>query len=247
MVDHPENRELLAWCGEQGIASQVYEPLGSSMLTGAITRETDVEALWGGHLQEWSLFDRLFRGERFERSMTVVDGMRALGEAWGATVPQLAIAWVLAQPGVTTAIVGTTNPDHARSSAAAADLELVTKVSSRRSKRSSPSAPRSPKRRPAQSPRTARRATSTPAATTSQPASRMAAAGRRTSETTAATMRAAPSARSHGDTAGAGSTATSGRPGIAPPATSGSGVSIAARACADVTSLARTISRSTAP
>ena len=124
MVDYPENRALLAWCGGHSIASQVYEPLGSSMLTGAITRETDVEGLWGGHLQEWSLFDRLFRGELFERSMTVVDGMRELGEQWGATVPQLAIAWVLAQPGVTTTIVGTTNPDHARSSAAAADLEL---------------------------------------------------------------------------------------------------------------------------
>jgi len=126
MVDYPENRALLTWCREHGVASQVYEPLGSSMLTGAITRDTDVEELWGGHLQEWSLFDRLFRGERFERSMTVVDGMRALGEAWGATVPQLAIAWALAQPGVTTAIVGTTNPAHAASSAAAADLELST-------------------------------------------------------------------------------------------------------------------------
>jgi aryl-alcohol dehydrogenase-like predicted oxidoreductase len=120
MVDYAENRELLAWCGERGIASQVYEPLGSSMLTGAITRQ-----LWGGHLQEWSLFDRLFRGERFERSMTVVDGLRALCDEWHATVPQLAIAWVLAQPGVSTAIVGTTNPAHAASSAAAADLALT--------------------------------------------------------------------------------------------------------------------------
>lgn len=124
IVDYLEHRELLAWCGERGIAAQVYEPLGSSMLTGAITRGTDVDALWGGHLQEWSLFGRLFEGERFDRSMDVVDGLRRLGDAWGATVPQLAIAWVLAQPGVTTAIVGTTNPAHAASSAAAADLEL---------------------------------------------------------------------------------------------------------------------------
>ena len=124
MVDYLDDRELLAWCGEHGIAAQVYEPLGSSMLTGAITRETDVDALWGGHLKEWSMFGRLFEGERFDRSMDVVDGLRKLGDAWGASVPQLAIAWVLAQPGVTTAIAGTTNPEHARANAAAADLRL---------------------------------------------------------------------------------------------------------------------------
>jgi aryl-alcohol dehydrogenase-like predicted oxidoreductase len=124
MVDYMEDRELIAWCGRQGIAAQVYEPLGSSMLTGAITRDTDVDALWGGHLKEWSLFGRLFEGGRFERSMTVVDGLRQRADAWGASVPQLAIAWVLAQPGVTAAIAGTTSPDHAASNAAAGDLEL---------------------------------------------------------------------------------------------------------------------------
>jgi aryl-alcohol dehydrogenase-like predicted oxidoreductase len=56
--------------------------------------------------------------------MDVVDGLRELGEQWGASIPQLAIAWVLRQPGVDVAVAGTANPEHARSNAAAADLEL---------------------------------------------------------------------------------------------------------------------------
>ena len=98
MVDRLFNRELIAWCGERGIAAQCFEPLGSSILTGAITRETDVDALWGGHLKEWPLFGRLFEGERFERSMQVVDGLRQLAEAWNASVPELAMAWAIANP-----------------------------------------------------------------------------------------------------------------------------------------------------
>jgi aryl-alcohol dehydrogenase-like predicted oxidoreductase len=124
MVDYLEDRDLIRWCESHGIAVQAYEPLGSSILTGAIDRQTDVDALWGGHLDEWALFDRLFKGDRFERSMKVVDGLRTLGEQWGAQIPQLAIAWVLAQPGVDVAIAGTGNPDHARSNAVGGELKL---------------------------------------------------------------------------------------------------------------------------
>jgi aryl-alcohol dehydrogenase-like predicted oxidoreductase len=125
MVDRLYNRELIAWCAERGIAAQCFEPLGSAILTGAITRETDVDALWGGHLKEWTMFGRLFEGKRFERSMRVVDGLRELAERWNSSIADLAMAWVIAQPGVTAAIAGTANPAHARANAAAGDLELT--------------------------------------------------------------------------------------------------------------------------
>jgi len=44
------------------------------------------------------MFGRLFEGERFERSMQVVDGLRQLAEAWNASVPELAMAWAIANP-----------------------------------------------------------------------------------------------------------------------------------------------------
>lgn len=124
MVDHLDERALIRWCGQIGVGVQCYEPLGSSILTGAITRDTDVDALWGGHLHEWSLFRRLFEGERFERSMVVVDHLRGVAARRGTTVSSLAIAWVLAQPGVTTAIAGSGNPRHVADNASAGDLRL---------------------------------------------------------------------------------------------------------------------------
>jgi aryl-alcohol dehydrogenase-like predicted oxidoreductase len=124
MVDHLEERALARWCGDHGIGVQCYEPLGSSILTGVITRDTDVASLWGGHLNEWSMFGRLFEGERFERSMVVVDHLRELAARRDATISALAIAWVLAQPGVTTAIAGSANPLHVAANATVGDLFL---------------------------------------------------------------------------------------------------------------------------
>jgi len=124
MVDHLDERSLIRWSGQNGIGVQCYEPLGSSILTGAITRDTDVGALWGGHLSEWSLFGRLFEGERFERSMVVVDHLREIATKRGATVSSLAIAWVLAQSGVSTAIAGSKNPLHVGDNASAGDIRL---------------------------------------------------------------------------------------------------------------------------
>ena len=51
--------------------------------------------------------------------------MAAIGARLDATVAQLAIGWVLAQPGVTAAIVGSRNGRHMRENAAASDLELT--------------------------------------------------------------------------------------------------------------------------
>jgi aryl-alcohol dehydrogenase-like predicted oxidoreductase len=56
--------------------------------------------------------------------MTVVAGARRVANRLAVSVADVAIAWNVAQPGVTGAIVGSTDPDHVRSNAAAGDLEL---------------------------------------------------------------------------------------------------------------------------
>ena len=49
MIDHEEERPVVARCGELGIAAVIYEPLASGVLTGALTRETGHDQ-WG---PEW--------------------------------------------------------------------------------------------------------------------------------------------------------------------------------------------------
>ena len=55
----------------------------------------------------------------------VVEGLRAIGDRLDATVAQLAIGWVLAQPGVSAAIVGSRDGRHMRQNAAASDRDLT--------------------------------------------------------------------------------------------------------------------------
>jgi aryl-alcohol dehydrogenase-like predicted oxidoreductase len=120
-----QDRELIGWCGEQGTGVLAYGPLGYGLLSGAITEGSvfDTRDFRGG-LDEWDYWQRLFAPGRLERSLAVVEGMRPVAERLGVPVAHVALAWAANQPGVTSAIAGSRNPEHVRSNAAAGDLEL---------------------------------------------------------------------------------------------------------------------------
>lgn len=121
----PRDRELIRWCGEQGIGVVSYGPLAYGLLTGAITSDTTYDAtdFRGGH-EEWEFWQELFAPGKLERSLALVDAMRPIAGRLGATLAQLALAWNVHQPGVTAAIAGSRDPDHVRSNAAAGGLDL---------------------------------------------------------------------------------------------------------------------------
>lgn len=127
LLDYLDDRELIAWCGERGIAVTIYEPLANGLLTD--TAFEDVRAKWTGTAWEDSqVYRRLLRPESADRTRQVVDGLRVIASQVSASVAQVAIAWVLEQPGVTAAIAGSGNVDRARHNARAADLELPPSV-----------------------------------------------------------------------------------------------------------------------
>jgi aryl-alcohol dehydrogenase-like predicted oxidoreductase len=122
---HLENRDLIRWCGEQGIGVVCYGPLAFGLLTGAIGMDTEF------HPEDWrsghgtgGSYGRMFAPGKIERSLAVVDGLRPIADRLGITPAQLALAWVVHQPGVTAAIAGSRNPDHVRQNAGAGDVEL---------------------------------------------------------------------------------------------------------------------------
>ena len=120
-----DNRDLIAWCGNRGTGIVCYGPLAFGLLTGAITAETRFDPDdWRSGGTGVGYYRRLFAPGKLERSLAVVDGMRPVAQRLGITVGQLALAWVMAQPGVTAAIAGSRNPDHVRANAAAGDVEL---------------------------------------------------------------------------------------------------------------------------
>jgi aryl-alcohol dehydrogenase-like predicted oxidoreductase len=122
LVDHLDNRSVVGRCGELGVGVTIYEPLASGVLGGK-TME-DVRAVWSAWA-EMAFYQRLLIPGRAERSWAVVDGLRSIGDKLGATVAQLAIAWVLHQSGVDAAIVGSRSGRHMRENARSAELDLT--------------------------------------------------------------------------------------------------------------------------
>ena len=122
---HLNHRDLIRWCGEQGVGVVAYGPLAFGLLTGAIDHTTTfVKGDWRRGDMGMDAYDEMFAQGKLERSLSVVDGMRPIAERLGCTVSQLALAWAFHQPGVTSAIAGSRNPRHVRENAEAGDVSL---------------------------------------------------------------------------------------------------------------------------
>ncbi len=116
----PDDRELIAWCAEVGTGVVSYSPLAVGMLTGAYAGEvTFPPGDWRASVEEGP-----FAAANIGRSLRLVDGMRPIAARLGVTCAQLALAWNIHQPGVTSAIAGSRSAAHMRSNAAAADVVL---------------------------------------------------------------------------------------------------------------------------
>ena len=122
LVDHLYNRDLFAACGELGIAGVVYEALGSGALSGRSIEA--VREQWAAY-SEWEVYKRLFAGENGDRTQVLVDAVCEVGERVGVSVPQLAVAWALAQQGVSAALVGTRSGGHLAENVRAAEIDLA--------------------------------------------------------------------------------------------------------------------------
>lgn len=109
---------LFPYCRDHDIGVLVYGALAHGLLTGAITSDSSLAA------DDWRARSGIFTGEDFARNLKVVAGLRSLASDLGVTLSQLALAWVLAQPGVHVAIVGAQQAGYLQDSAAAMDLDL---------------------------------------------------------------------------------------------------------------------------
>lgn len=114
-----DDRELIRRCGEQSTGVVSYGPLGFGLLTGNISREQAMSA------SDWRRSDDgPFTDEKLDRDFVIVESLRPIAERLGITMAQLALAWNVAQPGVTSAIAGSRDVGHSRDNATAGDVEL---------------------------------------------------------------------------------------------------------------------------
>jgi aryl-alcohol dehydrogenase-like predicted oxidoreductase len=97
----------LPWCAEHDIGVLGYSPMESGLLAGAFSARR-AAALDPG---DWRSRAVEFTGTRLARNLDLVDRLKPVADRLGTTVAAVAVAWTLAWPGLTGAIVGARRPD----------------------------------------------------------------------------------------------------------------------------------------
>lgn len=114
--------ELLPLCQAQGVGVMAYNPLAGGMLTGRYRDAREVQpGTRFGLRHSGELYQRRYwTGPIFEAVATLDDVLRGRGK----TLTHVALAWVLAQPGVTCAILGASRPEQLDDSLRGLDVKL---------------------------------------------------------------------------------------------------------------------------
>ena len=97
-------KETVPLCIENNIGIIAYSPLSSGVLTGKYDKNTKFKD-WRG-----KGIIGTFAGEGYTKNISKVDMLKVIALEEGKTCGQVAINWVLRQPGLTTALVGVKNP-----------------------------------------------------------------------------------------------------------------------------------------
>ena len=118
MLDRKLDQEQLAYCERENIAVLAYSPLAQGLLTGKVTADRAIAE--GDYRSE----DPRFGVENRERILAFLDELRPLADYRNVTLTQLAIAWTLARPGLTHALVGARSAAQVDENAAAGDMVL---------------------------------------------------------------------------------------------------------------------------
>ncbi len=101
-----------------GISQVVYSPLAQGVLSGKYAPgEAASEGTRASARAEWMEYFEDDVLERVQRLGPIADGL-------GITMAQLALAWILREPNVASAIVGASRPEQLRDNAAASDVDL---------------------------------------------------------------------------------------------------------------------------
>ncbi len=112
--------ELAPFCRSEGVGMMVFSPIARGLLAGKYRLGGPAPEGTRGAAGEARL--QLLMNER---NFQLVERFRALCQEWGLPMVQVAIAWVLANPAVTTAIVGASRPGQIADAVAATELRLT--------------------------------------------------------------------------------------------------------------------------
>jgi len=118
MLQREIEEEQLPWCRANDVSVMPYWPLMKGFLAGKLKRDH----VWDP--KDGRLKYPIFVGEQWDRTHDFVDKLRTIASDLNITVAQLAVAWVIHQPGLTSALCGAKRPDQIQETAEAMDVQL---------------------------------------------------------------------------------------------------------------------------
>ncbi len=128
MLERDIEAAELPYCKKNGVGVVAYSPMQSGLLTGKFDKSRLAP-------DDWRQESDKFAGEKLERGLKLVEQLRPIAAKYYKTVGQLAVAWVLVNDAVTSAIVGARTGRHAEENIGAAgwrierpDLETIERL-----------------------------------------------------------------------------------------------------------------------
>ncbi len=121
MLQRGIEEAVIPFSEREGVGQVVFSPLAQGILTGKYRPgEAPEEGTRAADPESSRFMQRLMN----EEVLTAVDGLRAVASEAGLTMTQLALAWVLRQANVSSAIIGASRPEQVEDNAAASGVEL---------------------------------------------------------------------------------------------------------------------------
>jgi len=122
-------REMLPLCTEEGIGVIPYNPIAGGMLTGKYDRSNPPKDMATSRFAFPGRIGELYRGRYWvDTIFDAVDNLKKIAADAGIPLQTLSVAWVLANPAITSPIIGASRPEQLSASLAALDVTIPADV-----------------------------------------------------------------------------------------------------------------------
>jgi aryl-alcohol dehydrogenase-like predicted oxidoreductase len=121
LIARDAEQRILPFCQQAGIGVIVYSPMGSGVLTGAMTRDRIARL----PTDDWRRTHPRFHEPALSRNLALAEILGRVGERHGVSAGAVAVGWALRNPAVDGAIVGFRHPSQVDGIVTALELELT--------------------------------------------------------------------------------------------------------------------------
>ena len=124
MLNRYIEKEVIPVSSKHGIGQVVFSPLAQGILTGKYKGNTIPEDSRASNAE----INNFMKGMLTETTFTKVEQLEKIANELEITLPSLALAWILRQPNVASALIGASRPSQIEENVKAVEIELTSEV-----------------------------------------------------------------------------------------------------------------------